>query len=467
MTRRGSRHAVSCLVLLALVALSLGGCDWTSYMNGSAGSGYTFDVTPAGVPRLTPENVPTLVKKWSASSGGAAFAQPVVANGTVYWGSFDGFERATDTNGNLLWQTFIGKTTGLCYPPSVGVASTATYRSDVTIGTSRSVIFVGGGDANLYALDAHSGAVLWSRSLGPSPDTMIYDSPAYYNGAIYLGISSYGDCPLVPGKFLRIDSVTGNVLNTLNLTPGNCTGAGVWGSPTLDAPNGYAYFATGNSDTGNCGQTVPLAESIIKVSLADLSVVDHWTIPSAERETDGDFGSTPNLFDGTINGAERSLVGAVDKNGIYYAFDRSALGAGPVWRVRIALGGEAPANGRGPVTPGAWDPSNHRLYLGGDTVTIAGISCKGSISAVNPDDGSFLWRDCLTDGFDIGAVTAAPGFAIVGEGKHLMIVATADGRTLFNYTGTALLQGPATIANGVVYATDTLGNLSAFAPSST
>jgi len=39
------------------------------------------------------------------------FAQPIVANGTVYWESFDGYERATSTSGALVWKTFLGTTT--------------------------------------------------------------------------------------------------------------------------------------------------------------------------------------------------------------------------------------------------------------------------------------------------------------------------------------------------------------------
>ena len=68
---------------------------------------------------------------WNATSGGPVFAQPIVANGTVYWGSFDGYERATSTSGNLVWKTFLGTTTppaGTCIPPTAGIASTPTYR---------------------------------------------------------------------------------------------------------------------------------------------------------------------------------------------------------------------------------------------------------------------------------------------------------------------------------------------------
>ena len=438
--------------------------NWTSYMNGDS-SGF---ISSAGFSTshatITPANASMLTKEWTATSGGPVFAQPIVANGTVYWGSFDGYERATSTSGTLVWKTFLGTTTppaGTCEPPSAGVASTATYRTDVPIGASRAVVFVGGGDASLYALDANSGAVLWRRSLGASPAHMIWDSPAYYKGSLYIGVSSYGDCPFVHSQFFRIDARTGKVLNTLNLMPRGCLGDGIWGSPAIDASRNAVYFVTGNAAT--CPKAATFSESIIKASLGDLHIVDHWAVPHSARFFDTDFGSTPNLFTATIKGKTRQLVGVVNKNGIYYAFDRSAIGAGPVWQVGVAAGGSAPDAGEGTIAPAAWDSQNRTLYAGGDLVTIAKQLCAGSISAVDPNTGAFLWRDCLTDGYVIGAVSAAPGFIVVGEGRHLLVVRTSDGHILYDTRGTATFMGPATISNGVIYATDVAGNLTAFA----
>ena len=461
MTTHIRRYAL----LLVVTAVLLAGCDWQQYM-GTQANGFAFGITPSNATPLTTTNVSALTKRWTATSGGSTFAQPIVANALVYWGSFDGWERATDLQGNLVWQTFIGVTTpgGTCFPKSVGVASTAMYRSDVTIGSSNTVIFVGGGDGNLYALDAQSGAILWATQLGAPPGYFIYDSPRFYNGSIYIGLSSYGDCPLTQGEFFKINPVTGAIENTLPLTPDGCVGAGVWGTAAIDSARNVAYFVTGNSPS--CPQGPPYSEAIVEVSLVDLHVVQSWAVPPGEQIADGDFGSSPNLFSRTVNGTTDDLVGAVSKNGIYYAFDRDAIGAGPVWETRIATGGDAPLNGNGTIVPGAWDPLNHLLYLGGDSATINGTACKGSISAVNPNDGSFVWRDCLQDGWVMGAVAASSaGFAVVGEGTHLLAVDTSDGSILWNYTGAGNFRASEAIANGVLYATDTLGNLLAFAPS--
>src|SRR2546421_11988774 len=71
---------------------------------------------------------------------------------------------------------------------------------------------------------------------------------------------------------------------------------------------------------------------------------------------DGDFGSTPTLFTASIGGVPRALVGAVNKNGTFYALRRGAVGAGPVWRAYIST----PLNGcgicpSGDIAPAAWD----------------------------------------------------------------------------------------------------------------
>jgi len=52
----------------------------------------------------------------------------------------------------------------------------------------------------------------------------------------------------------------------------------------------------------------------------------------------------------------------------------------------------------------------------------------------------------------LGAVTLAPGLALVSEGHYFLVVATANGQTLFRYFDeTEQFFGPASIANGVIY----------------
>jgi outer membrane protein assembly factor BamB len=91
---------------------------------------------------FNPTSVKNLHLAWQAADAGpdhGVFSQPVVSNGLVYWGSFDGRERATDTSGNLAWQKNLGTTSpAACSDPSpAGIASTPTVTTDVPVGTQR------------------------------------------------------------------------------------------------------------------------------------------------------------------------------------------------------------------------------------------------------------------------------------------------------------------------------------------
>jgi polyvinyl alcohol dehydrogenase (cytochrome) len=432
---------------------------WTTYLQGNGRTGFNSSENT-----ITPTSAANLHLAWKTSDSGqpesGVFSQPIVVNGTVYWGSFDGYERATDRSGHPVWQTFIGHTNdATCTdPPSAGVVSTATYRSDVTVGGATSVLYVGGGDTKVYALNAVTGAVLWSQSVGANPDHFIWSSPVVFGNSVYIGVSSFGDCPLVGGQLVQLDRITGAVQNTFNTVPDGCIGGGVWGSPTIDAAAGTIYFTTGND--GTCSSAEPLAPAIVEVHASDLSLVGSWQVPPNQQADDSDFGSTPTLFNGVIHGQSRNLVGAINKNGVFYAFTRDALGSGPVWSTQIAGGGGNPTTGMGDVASAAFDGST--LYVGGDNTTIGSQSCVGTINALNPSTGAFVWRNCLTGGYVLGGVTAAGGVVAAGEGNNIAVVSAATGASLFTFKGTGTFWGPPSIANGRLYEGDMSGNLYVF-----
>jgi hypothetical protein len=157
------------------------------------------------------------------------------------------------------------------------------------------------------------------------------------------------------------------------------------------------------------------------------------------------------------------MVGMQNKNGVYYAFDRTSLGSGPVWRTQIAKGGQCPDCGQGDISPSAWD--GNLLYVAGGNTTLQGASCKGSIQALQPDTGNAVWQDCLQGGPVIGAVTAVPGVLFLGAGTYFMGFSASSGNTLFSYQDTnsgSDFWGPASISNGVAYIGNQDGTLFAF-----
>jgi outer membrane protein assembly factor BamB len=444
------------------MVLVLSGCDWTTYLAGNGRAGWGVRANA-----MNPASARHLRVAWQVSDAGpddhGVFAQPIVANGKVYWGSFDGYERATDASGHLIWQTFLGHSVdpNCTDPPSAGIASTATFRSDRAIGSAKSVLYVGGGDSNVYALNAANGKVLWSHPVGSNPDHFIWSSPAVFGNSVYIGVSSWGDCPLVQGRLLQLDRTTGALQHLFNVVPNGCTGGGVWGSPTIDEAAGTVYFTTGNA--GDCGGAEPLAPAVIEVRASNLSYLGSWSVPPASQVDDSDFGSTPTLFDGVVAGHSHALVGAINKNGIYYTFFRGLLGWGPVWHTTIAVGGNDPESGSGDVGPSAYDGTT--LYVGGGATTVTGQSCTGSVSALRPSTGAFIWRHCFTDGFVLGGVSVSSGGVVAaGEGNNIAIVAASNGASVFTFAGTGLFYGPPSIVDARLYEGDMSGNLYALTP---
>jgi polyvinyl alcohol dehydrogenase (cytochrome) len=323
------------------------------------------------------------------------------------------------------------------------------------------VVFVGGGNAHFYALNAATGAVIWKRALGSSPSYFIWSSPAVYNGSVYIGSASFGDCPLTPGQLVQMNAATGAVQHTFTTVPPHCLGGGVWGSPTIDTASGEIYFTTGTY--ARCSPLETRSVALVELHAANLAYAGSWQIPSSDRTNDSDFGTTPTLFQATIGSTLQSLVGAANKNGKYYAFIRGNVGAGPVWTDQIALPGPCPTCGQGSISSSSWDGT--ALYVAGGNTTINGTACAGSLRALNPATGGFLWEQCLSDGPVLGPVSSIPGVAVVGEGSAFVLTATSSGQTLFTFKDSSTYShfyGAATVTGGVLYIGNTDGTLYAF-----
>lgn len=430
--------------------------DWPSYRMGD-GTGFNGSEN-----LITPFTASRLKLHWTAKAASVVSAQAVVTNNMVYWGDWFGNERATSLTGGTVWSTNLGRTLNspcaFDYLTQPGITSTAT----VTTVNGRSMLFVGGGDAQVYALDALTGAILWRTRLGASPQSFIWGSPAVYTvsaGAtsVYIGLASYGDCPVVQGKFVQLDAVTGTIQHSFSVVPNGCIGGGVWGSPTFDTATGTVYITTGNS--GSCSSAEPKAVAVVQLQASDLTQMSYWQVPPTQQVWDGDFGTSPTLFTATINGVPTAMVGVVNKNGIYYAFNRAKIAAGPVWQRTISAGGDDPSTGNATITPAAWD--GQTLYVGSENTVINGVACSGSLRALDPATGAFLWQNCMSDGHVFGAVSAVRGLAVVGEGAWINMVSTSSGNTVYRFHNPSgqMFYTPATISHGVLYQASTDGTL--------
>jgi len=435
---------------------------WTTYLadQGRTGMNTTQQL-------LNPITAPLLHLLWELKTPGIVTAQPIVGNGYIYFGSWDGYERAVDPSGRVVWATYLGKTIQNavgCLGGNVGIANIGTL---ITVGGG-SVLYIGGGDAAQYALDALTGAIIWRTSLGTPPNQFLWASPAYYNGSVYEGVGSFQECPAVQGQLVQMDAATGAIQHVFKTVPDGCVGAPVLSTAAIDEVEGVIYSTTGNSPAAPCAGS--LAIGIIKLRASDLTLLDSWLIPPSEYGgiNDPDFGASGMFFNATINGVAKAMVGVLNKNGTYYAFDRHAIGAGPVWRANpIGVPGDCPVCGTGsPISPSAYDGKT--IYVGSNTTTINGVTYPGSVRALDPATGAYLWQRGLT-GPVLGAVSVSQGVLTAGAGPDLFVLSAVDGSTLatfhdsnpplFPLTGTAKFWGGATISQGVIYITNVDGSM--------
>ena len=435
--------------------------NWKTFLGSNSRTGYDSAETI-----INSTNASNLKLHWTASTTAhAKIADEVmVANGMLYWGSWDdGVLHATDPNtGQSLWTTSLSTTPGGCSKKPKGVISSVTVATVTINGTATSVLFVGAGAANLYALNAHTGAIIWQTNLQNNPAAFLYSSTAFYKGSVYIGVASTGDCPLVQSSVVRIKASTGQIQNTFKVVPDGCLGGAVWGTPAIDNQTGKIYFGTGNAGATSCTLPMPLGQAVVELNATNLSLVASWQVPKSDIVgQDDDFGSSPTLFQATINGVSHAMLGIVNKDGYYYALDRTNISAGPLWKVKISVGGSEPATNAS-ISAAAYDGT--ALYAAGSGTTIGAQSCLGSLQKLDPSTGAVLWADCLSAPV-LAPTFAVPGLVIVGSGNSMDVVDSKTGQILYTYQDTMTngsFWGAATISNGMLYEGSKSGNLFAF-----
>ncbi|HEU5383638.1 MAG TPA: PQQ-binding-like beta-propeller repeat protein, partial [Ktedonobacteraceae bacterium] len=418
--------------------------DWPTYLHDiqrTAASGETI---------LSTSNAAQLTRLWSFKTGGTVAASPAVVGGVVYVGSWDGYEYALNAaTGAMIWKTYLGVTNAnaYCNPPSAGISSGAAVQNGV--------VYVGGGDDYWYALNATTGAILWKVYTGDSSAAgghYNWSSPLLYNGYAYIGVASMGDCPLVQGQLLQVSLSTHQIVNTLNLVPNGQIGGGIWSSPSIDTATNTIYVTTGTESA--TAQT--WAQALLAIDASSLTVKDSWKLPESVAVFDSDFGTTPTLF---TDAAGDQLVGAIDKNGIAYAFKRDNLSAGPVWQQTIAVGGDCPTCGYSSVSSGAF--GGGRLYLSGEESAINGTGHLGAVRALDPATGDILWQDGEA-GPVMPALAYTNGMVLVGAGATFEVLDASTGERLYSYqTGNILYAAPS-VSQGEIFTGGTDGNVYAF-----
>ena len=420
--------------------------DWPTYLQNVARTSATTDST------LTTTGAPNLAVDWTYQAGGPIATSASIVGTTAYLGAWDGYEYAINTtNGALIWKTYTGISTDPgCNPSTIGITSAAAVVNGV--------VYVGGGGPDFYALDASTGAVLWTVYTGDNSQTGAHynwSSPLIVGNYAYIGIASNCDNPLVQGQLLQVGisgAQQGQIVNTYNFVPNGQVGGGVWTSPTYDAATGTIFLSTGTL----ADYTQTQSQAIVALNASNLGYESSWQLPFSASISDSDWSTTPTL---TTDTAGDQLLSVANKNGILYTFNRNDLAAGPVWQHQIAIGGTCPTCGDGSIASGMF--ANGVLYYAGGHNVQNGHGAGGSLTAFDPGTGAVLWNR-QTDQPILGTPAYVNGMISLVEGSTFEVVNAANGQLLYSYVLPSAVYGAVSVAYGQFYVGTISGALYAF-----
>ena len=333
------------------------GPRWTAWGNSN-----NTRFQDAAAARLTAAEVPRLKLKWAFAFPGdlQSYSQATLAGGRIFVGSWGGKVYSLDAP------------RGACTGSSMPAAG---VRSAVSIAESgsRHIAVFGDMAANVFALDAVTGQLIWRVKIDDFPLARVSASPTVYNGRIYVGVASGEEgaaavptyeCCRFRGSIVALDVATGKqVWKTFMIpdapkqTKKNAAGAQlwgpsgvpVWGTAVVDARRNALYVTTGNNYSD---PTTTFSDAFVALDLASGKILWSRQMTASDAYTaacrlpdktncavsngpDLDFGASPILVT-QPNG--RRLLLAGQKSGIVHALDPDANGE-VLWQTRIGRGG--------------------------------------------------------------------------------------------------------------------------------
>jgi PQQ-dependent dehydrogenase (methanol/ethanol family) len=310
-------------------------------------------------------NVGGLGLAWAYETGSkrGLEATPLVADGVIYTTSSWSVVHAVDARtGQALWRhdPKVPRRYGSIACCDVVNRGVALYRGRVLVGTL---------DGRLLALDAKSGAVVWSQlTVDPSRPYTITMAPRVVEGNVIIGNggAEFG----VRGYVSAYDAMTGRLVWRFYTVPGNPRlgfenealahaattwtgewwevggGGTVWDSIAFDPELDLLYVGTGNGSPWSRYIRSPdggdnlYVSSILALRPETGELVWHYQTTPGDN---WDYTSTQHMLlaDLEIDGEPRKVLMQAPKNGFFYVLDRASgelLSADPFATVTWATG---------------------------------------------------------------------------------------------------------------------------------
>lgn len=435
--------------------------EWNGWGNGLDNAHFQA----ARAAGLDEHSVPRLKLKWAFAypRGVSAFAQPSIVSGRVFVGSDIGFFYSLDAKSGCSYWSF----------EALGSVRTAASLARVTgrPGVKYAVYF-GDNKANVYALDAQTGGLLWRTKVEDHFAARITGAPTVSGGVVYVPVSaSEGFAAATPsypcctfrGSVVALDATTGeprwksyvipetprpirrNEQETQLWAP---AGGSIWDSPTIDRLRRVLYVGTGDAETAPAS---PRSDSVLAINLADGRV--EWFHQATTNDAwiggcggphppeacprplgpDRDIGNSPILR--PLSNGHREVVFAT-KDGRVVALDPDRNGA-VLWRVQVAPN---PRNSMvGVLFGGAADARSvyYPLAIGKMVaVDLATGAIRWSVPLIDPEQSDPPGRTATgapNPSFS-AAPTVIPGVVFVGGNDgRLLALSTRDGRKLWEF----------------------------------
>lgn len=412
-------------------------------------------------PGITVADVPELTLKWAFgfSGGVQAYGHPTIAAGRVFVGGDTGRVYSLDAATGCTHWSF---------------AADAGVRSAISIGAgaggSRYAAYFGDLKANVYAVDAATGDLIWKQKVDDHRFARVTGAPALHDGRLYVPVASIEEGPAAQptyacctfrGSVVALDAATGSQIwktytipdapvqagkNAAGTQLWKGAGAAVWSSPTLDVARGVLYVGTGNAYTEPAPKTT---DSVMAMDMKTGRVLwSNQITPSdvfvigckPENENcpkqlgpDFDFGNAPILR--TLDDGKRILV-IGQKSGMAYGLDPDREGQ-VLWKFRAGKGGAL-----GGIEWGS-AADDRAAYIPVSDV-LAPANEAGGLFALKLATGEQLWHtpaptlNCTSGRGCTGAqsapVSVIPGVVFSGSvDGHLRAYSTVDGRIIWDY----------------------------------
>jgi outer membrane protein assembly factor BamB len=341
---------------------------------------------------------------WTFDAGSHVWATPAVAKGRVFVGTSNGDVFALDERtGAVSWKAALGANPDQFYGYPRGIVG--------GVAVSGGDVFAASGSCIAAGFDARDGRELWRTHVcDVSKNDDVYAAPVVANGSVLVGIDMIGDKPTDRGREIGIDAAVGRVRWMLYPERYSGTGTGISTRAAFDPVVDLAFIGTGNPTPMDHPPPGPDVGSDSIVAFDPRTGRERWAFGPVHPHDaqDLEFFASPNLFE---SNGER-LIGDIDKDGTYYALDE--LTGHLVWKTHVRFAGYelaigTPAQGDGKLFVPIYSPMGS-----------SGSRAQGALVALSESGGRELWR----------------------------------------FTGAGVYESPV-YADGIVYATETNGNLDA------